>query len=237
MSNLFATLTKSVIVLYGLNPSPSGAADVIVNTSAGTINGVASGGTFNGTKFVTNLSNGVMTFRFLGDFTVASDTNVRAGGSNGAAFMALNNADIGDNVIFDFSASGRVSGAGGGDGGFGGGRGFFQLGALGAAGGSATAGASGGYWARDRYFHYAAGDAQDGRHGSAAVTRYSSALGSDGQSGKTGINGGLGGIRGAATNLFYQDAAGGSPGKGGDAGAFAAYNGAGNYGARHPGGV
>ena len=96
-------------VLYALMAStfltvPAKAATILVDTDAGTINGVASGGSFNGTTFTTQIIGNVMQFRFHGDLTIADGNQVVGNGSRGASFFAGNNANIGASVSFDFSA-------------------------------------------------------------------------------------------------------------------------------------
>ena len=99
--------------------SAAQAATIVVNTDLGWIDGVASGGTFNGTQFVVNiLSDGTKQFVFNGDLNVGIGDTVRGVGSSFASFVALNNANI-NGATFDFSAVGQAAGPGGGSGGSG----------------------------------------------------------------------------------------------------------------------
>ena len=100
---------------------PALAAAIIVGTNSGTINGVGSGGTFNGTPFTTRLVGPVRKFLFAGDFIIDDNDEVIATGQRGASFFAANNAIIGTNVTFEFSASGLSAGPGGSSPPFGGG--------------------------------------------------------------------------------------------------------------------
>ena len=108
------TGSAAAILLLAL---PATAATVTVDTNAGTINGVGSGGSFNGTTFVTQVIGGVMQFKFLGDFNVDPGDEVVGVGTRGASFFAGNNANIGAGVTFNFNAIGQLAGAGGGFGG------------------------------------------------------------------------------------------------------------------------
>jgi hypothetical protein len=97
--------------------SPARASNIIVNTDLGTItvNGVDSGGFFNGVQFAAVLSGGTMQFIFNGDFTTNASDTVTGVGSNFASFRALNNANV--QGTFNFSAIGQIAGPGGGGGG------------------------------------------------------------------------------------------------------------------------
>ncbi|MBK1669042.1 hypothetical protein CKO28_13470, partial [Rhodovibrio sodomensis] len=108
---LYALMASTCLIV------PAKAATITVDTDAGTINGVASGGSFNGTPFTTQVIGNVMRFQFAGDLTIDDDDRVVGTGSRGASFFAGNNANIGARVTFDFSAIGATPGAGGGSGG------------------------------------------------------------------------------------------------------------------------
>ena len=112
--------------------APAHAASYLVDTDLGTINGIGSGGTLNGTQFVVQQSAGVTQFIFNGDLNIGTFDSVTGTGSNFASFKALNNANIAPGAIFNFSGSGASAGAGGG------------LGGTGQLGGSAGLGAFGG---------------------------------------------------------------------------------------------
>ena len=77
-------------------PALSDAAVVTIDSDAMTIDGVGSGGTFNGTSFVAEkTADGITRFSFAGDLTIdAGDTVVRVGG-NGVSLFSFNNVNIG----------------------------------------------------------------------------------------------------------------------------------------------
>ena len=99
--------------------APAHAASYLVDTDLGTINGIGSGGSLNGTQFVVQQSAGVTQFIFNGDLNIGTSDNITGTGSNFASFKALNNANIAPGAIFNFSGSGASAGAGGGLGGAG----------------------------------------------------------------------------------------------------------------------
>ena len=68
----------TVLLLSSLGlPASLAAANIVFDTSAGTINGVASGGTFNGTTFTTHyISNNLRQFRFQGDLVIDNGTRL-----------------------------------------------------------------------------------------------------------------------------------------------------------------
>jgi hypothetical protein len=182
------------------------AADILVDTDAGTINGVGSGGSFNGTMFTTAVIGGVMQFRFHGDFNVDDGDAVIGAGSRGASFFAGNNANIGAGVTFDFNASGQTAGAGGG--GAGGAAGSGPAGGAGGLGGNGGAGGRGG----------------DGSDLGGALVSFSSPAGDSGSNGSTGGAGSFGtpgstgfagGAGGAGVNAIASGGAGGSGGAAG----------------------
>ena len=99
-------------------PGSSNAAVITIDSDAMTINGIGSGGTFNGTSFVAEKTgDGITRFSFSGDLTIdAGDTVVGVGG-NGVSLFSFNNVNIGAGARFDLAAQGTNAGAGGGHGG------------------------------------------------------------------------------------------------------------------------
>lgn len=89
------------------------AAVVIVDTNAGTINGVGDGGYFNGTQFFGYNGN----FRFKGDLNINAGDTVLVQGSSALYITAYNNVNIGAGVSIKFNPSGQTPVGGGGYGG------------------------------------------------------------------------------------------------------------------------
>jgi hypothetical protein len=140
-TNIVATETlapssASAPVIPGVAGShPIAAQTIVVNSDTGkiTINGVDSGGTFNGAAFTEALidSSTVVQFTFNGDLNIPDNSTVIGTGSKGISLYALNNVNVGSGVAFHVNAVGAQSGPGGGAGGAGGG----QAGGGGANGG------------------------------------------------------------------------------------------------------
>jgi hypothetical protein len=197
---------------------PAAAAVIVVDTNAGTINGVGSGGSFNGTTFTASVVGGVTQFRFLGDFTIDAGDTVVGTGIRGATFLAGNNANIGAGVTFDFSATGATAGAGGGKGGSGG---FGGAGGGGGAFGSNGSGGAGGARGTSvcsfsvgtfciTYTTEAGGSGNNGASGGSGLSGSSGQAGGGGSAGGAGINngavgtGGAGGGGGGAFEIVAQ---------------------------------
>jgi hypothetical protein len=194
------------------------AATITINTDTGAIavNGVDSGGIFNGTAFTTRNIGGVMQFLFQGDLNIDAGDTVVGVGSRGASLYAGNNANIGAGVTFNFSATGSTPGAGGaagatggagGSGGTGGGGG-----ARGSTGGSASNGGAGGETTCNNFF----------------CTTVTERYGSYGNDGLPGGGGGIGGTGAAGS--------GGGTGLGGVNNPSVASGGAGGGAVAGPGG-
>lgn len=101
-----------------------------------------------GTPFTVSTSGRLTTWNlvssFKGDFILQDGDTITARGSNAAAFKALNNVVIGNNVQINASASGSIAGAAGGRGGGAGAGGSGGAGGAGGIGGAGVAGGSGG---------------------------------------------------------------------------------------------
>jgi len=141
---MFRTIVVATMLAGVASGGSAMAATVIVNTDAGTINGVGSGGSFNGTTFTTQVAGGVTRFLFQGDLNINAGDTVQGVGSRGASLFAGNNANIGAGVTFNFNASGATAGAGGGAVGAGGAGGSGGAGGARGSGGSTIGGASDG---------------------------------------------------------------------------------------------
>jgi len=208
------------------------AATVTFDTDAGTINGVGSGGYFNGTQFFTSVVGGVVQFRFAGDLNINASDTVVGVGSRGASLYAGNNANIGAGVTFNFSAIGSTAGAGGGAaaaGGAGGSGGVGGVsGASGSTSGTASDGGAGGVTTcngalcltvTERYGDY-------GNNGSTGGTGGGGGTGAAGAAGGPGLGGvnnpgaAAGGAGGSAVG-GPSGASGGTPGSGAPGGAYA----------------
>ena len=192
------------------------AAVIVVDTNAGTINGVGSGGSFNGTTFTASVVGGVTQFRFLGDFTIDAGDTVVGTGIRGATFLAGNNANIGAGVTFDFSATGATAGAGGGKGGSGG---FGGAGGGGGAFGSNGSGGAGGARGTSvcsfsvgtfciTYTTEAGGSGNNGASGGSGLSGSSGQAGCGGSAGGAGINNGAVGTGGAGGGVGSQQGGG-----------------------------
>ncbi|MHC4507326.1 MAG: FG-GAP-like repeat-containing protein, partial [Planctomycetota bacterium] len=105
---------------------------ITINATSRTIEGVGDGGFFsagdggspNDVRLETSLTSGVLQFRFGGNLTIASFSNIQVTGANrGISLFAAGDVIVGSNITFDFSADGRLPGPGGGTGGFDGNRG------------------------------------------------------------------------------------------------------------------
>jgi 6-phosphogluconolactonase (cycloisomerase 2 family) len=204
--------------------TPTATASVMtIDTNALTINGVGSGGEFNGTQFFAELiQNGTIAqFRFAGDLYIPDNTTVSAVGSRAVSLFAGNNADIGANVKFEFSAIGTTPGPGGGMGGTGGDGGAGGLGGnsmpqVGSGGPGGEGGAS------DVNYSYAGDTGTRGNPGQAGRSSSAGTEGDDGLPGEPGINapgsgGGAGDAQPAVDGVSGGRAGyGGSPGYGGD---------------------
>ncbi len=182
--------------------APTRAETIFVNTDTGTINGVGSGGSFNGTMFTTEIIGGIMRFKFTGDLNIDPDDAVVGFGSRGASFLVGNNANIGAGATFDFSAVGSVPGSGGGAAGFANNAGSGGSSVSGTPGGGGGSGGDAAGLGR-------ASDGKNGGSGGGGRTGGSSGSGGTGGAGGGGVNssGVLGGSGGA-----------GRPGGGGGSG-------------------
>lgn len=87
---------------------PAHAASYLVDTDLGTINGIGTGGSLNGTQFVVQQSAGATQFIFNGDLNIGTFDSITGTGSNFASFKALNNANIAPGAIFISRATGRA---------------------------------------------------------------------------------------------------------------------------------
>ncbi|MCB2044083.1 MAG: hypothetical protein KDH48_26665, partial [Rhodoferax sp.] len=87
-----------------------------------------------GVRFTATQSGGVTSFQFAGNLNVSGNTYVSAIGGNGLSIQVANDVTISSAAYFNFSATGRTSGAGGGTGGTGG---------LGGSGGDGGTGGNG----------------------------------------------------------------------------------------------
>jgi hypothetical protein len=190
---------------------PSSAETITIDSDAKTItiNGVDSGGIFNGTPFTTSTANNVTTFSFAGDLDIPASSTVTGTGSLGIELYAANDVNVGAGVTFNLSANFATAGPGGGAGGGSGpagGPGYGGAYGLGTSGG--THGGAGGIDA-------GGGDGQAGQHGVNLTTGWTGGGGgggtdSNGTMGSDGINsGGQGGAIGAG--------GAGGPGQGGGA--------------------
>ena len=227
-------LRSTAILTAGLLlAGPALGATILVDTNAGAINGVGSGGSFNGTTFTTQLAGNVMQFRFAGDLLINPGDVVKGIGDKGASFFAANNVIIGAGARFDFSAGTALAGTGGagGDGGAGGTTG---AGGDGGAGGITDAGGDGGSGGG----FVGTGDGGTGGAGGDGGAGGTTGAGGDGGAGGTtdavgdgggggfvgtgdGGTGGAGGDGGAGgtTGAGGDGGAGGTTGAGGDGGA------------------
>lgn len=207
-----------VSLLLSIGSSLVHAANVFIDTTAMTIEGAASGGKFNGTKFTAAAEGSLARFTFHGDLVIDDDTVVVVRGGRGCVLFARNDAAIGASVRFDVNGVGGTPGAGGGAGGgraYVGGKGgkiAQEMVPGGAAG--AGEGKGGGIWAATGM--PCCGDAGatggDGSSYSAASYGYGAAQGCNG---KNGVNGGVG----AASPATSVGGQGGAAGAGGDGGA------------------
>jgi hypothetical protein len=183
--------------------SPAYAACYVVDTDLGTINGIGSDGSVNGSRYVVVQSVGVTQFVFNGDLNVGTFDSFTGTGSAFASFKALNNANIAAGAIFNFSGSGPTAGASGGGGG-----GI-------AVGGSAGQGAVGGQGG------FANTNAAAGEPGS-GVDLFNNPPGNRDAVGNTGGNGGNGQIGRGAPGIGGLAGNGGAAGTGGSDGAAGA---------------
>ena len=222
-------------------PAPgSETTQVDVDTLNLQINGVGSGGSFNGTQFFASYTAGgtIAQFRFAGDLNIPDNSFVQVVGdrSRGVSFIAANNVTIGDDVIFDFNAQGAIPGPGGGTGGNAG-SGATAGGAGGAGGAGAIGGAGGGGGSTTgcntdncSLHSGVAGNAglypldQYGNVADLGVNGVAGDSGVGGSSGTAGIGGGIGGGGGSAGSGGAaglepdHNLVGGSGGSGGGAG-------------------
>ena len=215
-------LRSTAILTAGLLlAGPALGATILVDTNAGAINGVGSGGSFNGTTFTTQLAGNVMQFRFAGDLLINPGDVVKGIGDKGASFFAANNVIIGAGARFDFSAGTALAGTGGagGDGGAGGTTG---AGGDGGAGGITDAGGDGGSGGG----FVGTGDGGTGGAGGDGGAGGTTGAGGDGGAGGTTDTGGDGGSGGG----FVGTGDGGTGGAGGDGGGGFAGTGAGGDG-------
>ena len=126
VTETLAPSSASAPSIPGVAGSNPGSAQMItINSDAGTINGVHSGGTFNGTTFtVAYIDNAtVAQFTFHGDLNIPADSTVTGTGGHGISLYALDNVNVGPGVQFNVNAVGTQAGPGGGDGGVGSGAG------------------------------------------------------------------------------------------------------------------
>ena len=122
MNRLFhAPVAAFLAMMVGASPSladggapvPTGG-EIIINTDTGGIQFLVNGASLPAT--VTREGD-VRVYTFHGDLVIPDDTVIKGTGGLGAAFRATNNAFIGKNVTFDFSAVGATASIGGGAGG------------------------------------------------------------------------------------------------------------------------
>ncbi len=91
---------------------------VVIDSELLTINGDS--GQFNGVPFNAGIDGGVAEFVFQGDLTIGPHELITASGPSGVSLLALNNVAFDATAGVAFSATGDVSGPGGGAGGAGG---------------------------------------------------------------------------------------------------------------------
>jgi hypothetical protein len=86
-----------------------------IDSTAGTINGVATG-TINGVPFTFDgIVNQIATFSIHGDLVLEDNDLVRGVGANGISLRVANDVDIAPGAIIDLSGTLAAAGAGGGD--------------------------------------------------------------------------------------------------------------------------
>ena len=175
-----------------------------INSDAGTINGVGSGGFYNGTQYFVSTANNVTTFTFYGNLVIPNTSMVTGSGSTGISLDALNDVEIGTGVQFNMSASGATAGPGGGGGG--------TPGNFGSVIGTGGGGGNGGDFSPQVDNHGSKGSG--GFSGSDGGTGGSGAAGNPGSNGRQGFVGASGGD-GINNNGGGGGGTGGSGGLGG----------------------
>ena len=188
--------------------APAAAATIEIDSLAGTINGVGSGGTFNGTRFTTVVVGSTMQFRFEGDLVIPAGDVVHGVGPRAVSLYAGNDVHIGAGVRFDFNANERVGGAGGGGGGLSGNGGAGGTGGTGGARGSTSGaasdgGAGGQTTCNTLCLTVTVRNGESGQDGAAG------SRGGSGAAGRAGSMGSAGGA-GAGQNLGASGGAGGA---------------------------
>ena len=173
-----------------------------------------------GVRFTATQSGGVTTFQFAGNLNVSGNTYVSAVGSNGLSIQVANDVTISSAAYFNFSATGRTSGAGGGTGGTGGLGGSGGDGGTGGNGGgnsgTTSDGGAGGSGA-DGFTGYYGKSGKDGAVGGYGGTGTSGDYGRAGSAGGSGVNsGGSGGAGGAYYYNAGSSVSGGTRGAAGD---------------------
>ena len=116
---LLATTALSLSLIELAAAGAASAANIQIDTTAGTItvDGVASGGTLNGTPFtVKHEADGTVDFLFAGNLAIGASDVVTGSGANAAQIIVGNNLDIAPGARIDFSGVGKTPGAGGGGG-------------------------------------------------------------------------------------------------------------------------
>lgn len=190
----------------------------VVSTVAS--NGVARG---NG---VFDAGDPIVQFRFAGDLVLNSGVNVKGLGTRAISLDVANDVQIGENVIFNFSASNRTPGAGGGGGGATTGNAGGGFGGDGGAGGgnaglTSDGGAGGGHSGDTLYGGGGGFSGVGGSTGFAGQAGNTGAASSGGANGALASGAGPGGAVGSAGLRITSGGGGpgdrGSGGRGGDA--------------------
>ncbi|WP_413431152.1 beta-propeller fold lactonase family protein [Crateriforma spongiae] len=206
-------------------PPEASAGLVEIDTQTLTINGVASGGQFNGTTFTADwISDGsIAEFRFAGDLHLPDESRVTVVGdrSRGVRFFVAADTIIGDDVVFDFAADGQTPGPGGGAGGLGGQGGDGGDGGLGGLRGTRGSGGTGGRVLSCSFFDCSTSAPTRGDSGGRGQ---SGGFGTVGRPGTSGGDGGVG-INNVATENGGDIGLPGTLGQGGVGG----YNATGGY--------
>jgi hypothetical protein len=176
------------------------AANFTIDSSAGTINGMAAGD-WNGTHFeFLGVSGSIARFRFEGDLIIGASDIVSGTGPNGISLVVANNVDIASGALLSFNANGRIGGPGGGSGGNTAAGGPGTFGGPGGPGGPGGGGGAGGFGIVPTGVIGGPGiPGSPGSPGAPGLAGLNS--GSSGETGASGVNsfgsGGLGDSRGS----------------------------------------
>ena len=177
------------------------------NTTTGDL--TVTGGPATGGALISQATSQGEVFSFSGNVTFNTGDTISVVGSRPLIIDSYNDLTLGQNVLINVSANGRLSGPGGGDGGYGGSGGYGGTGGLPPSGSNANNGGAGGGGGGSLQ-----GGANGAPGGSGAVY-----AGSAGTSGTVGNAGGVGGISfGSPINGAFGGAGGSGLGQGGAVG-------------------